>query len=243
MKHYLSSGMGVNSVALHLLMLREGYDFEAVFVNHGGDWPETYAYLETFQKYLAAEGHRPITILYPDVNTVEKKRFSSIYDYYVFKKLIPIRASRQCTDRFKIKVVNKYIEPPCFMHVGIDNDESHRAVISSEKGIEKRYLLVENSIGRDGCKKIITSAGLPVPMKSGCYFCPFQKRSQYKELRRKHPDLFCNTEKMELLSAERRMSNNKKPLYLNDIPLKRYINEEQTALFEIDEYPPCQCGL
>jgi 3'-phosphoadenosine 5'-phosphosulfate sulfotransferase (PAPS reductase)/FAD synthetase len=28
----------------------EGIDFEAVFVDHGGDWPETYEYVEMFSK-------------------------------------------------------------------------------------------------------------------------------------------------------------------------------------------------
>ena len=39
MMNYLSMGFGVNSVALYLLMQDLGMEFEAVFVNHGGDWP------------------------------------------------------------------------------------------------------------------------------------------------------------------------------------------------------------
>ena len=48
MPHYLSMGFGVNSVALFLLMERLGMDFEAVFVDHGGDYPETYEYAKYF---------------------------------------------------------------------------------------------------------------------------------------------------------------------------------------------------
>ena len=42
MRSYLSYGGGVNSVALYIDLTLRGYDFEATFVDHGCDWPETY---------------------------------------------------------------------------------------------------------------------------------------------------------------------------------------------------------
>ena len=45
-KNYLSFGGGVNSVALMLWLIDHGIEFEAVFSNHGGDYPETYDYLD-----------------------------------------------------------------------------------------------------------------------------------------------------------------------------------------------------
>lgn len=52
MKNYLSFGGGVNSVAMYLIMLDDGMipgdstnGFEAVYVDHGGDWPETLEYV------------------------------------------------------------------------------------------------------------------------------------------------------------------------------------------------------
>jgi len=47
---YLSHGMGVNSTALMLLLEDQGVEFESIFVNHGGDFPETYEYLESADK-------------------------------------------------------------------------------------------------------------------------------------------------------------------------------------------------
>jgi len=49
MKKYLSHGMGVNSTALMLLLEDEGIEFESVFIDHGGDYPETYEYVN-YQK-------------------------------------------------------------------------------------------------------------------------------------------------------------------------------------------------
>jgi 3'-phosphoadenosine 5'-phosphosulfate sulfotransferase (PAPS reductase)/FAD synthetase len=53
MMSYLSFGGGVNSTALLIYLKERGEDFETIFVNHGGDWPETYEYVN----YLRDEGY------------------------------------------------------------------------------------------------------------------------------------------------------------------------------------------
>jgi hypothetical protein len=102
-----------------------------------------------------------------------------------------------CTHKFKIKPLMQYFKPPAYSMLGIDAGEAHRAKIVSEKGIENRYPLVEAGISRDGCKEIIRAHGLPVPQKSGCFICPYQRQGQWKRLRAKHPDLFCRAEQLE----------------------------------------------
>lgn len=62
MRTYLSHGMGVNSTALMLLLLDKGQKFESFFIDHGGDYPETYEYLG----YLLGQGY-DITVLKPNV--------------------------------------------------------------------------------------------------------------------------------------------------------------------------------
>ncbi|RLC23031.1 MAG: hypothetical protein DRH93_08360 [Deltaproteobacteria bacterium] len=56
MKNYLSFGGGVNSVAMMLLLLDQKAEFEAIFVDHETDWPETYEYFDMFQKWLKDHG-------------------------------------------------------------------------------------------------------------------------------------------------------------------------------------------
>ena len=83
MKNYLSFGGGVNSVALYLYLLDQKIEFEAVFVDHGTDWPETYKYVDMFKnKY-------PLTVLKPKGGT--------LYDYCVEKRMVPAIYSRWCT--------------------------------------------------------------------------------------------------------------------------------------------------
>jgi len=240
MKHYLSFGGGVNSVALHLLMLEEGYDFEAVFVNHGCDWPETYEYFEYFQEWLSREGCRPVTEIIPN-----EQGFSSLYDYCWEKKMVPCITPRWCTRQFKVSHVNKYVERPCFMNIGIDFGEAKRAKLSTEKGIEKRYLLIEHEINRDECIELIENRGLKTPTKSGCYICPFQKVGQWKNLRYDHPCLFAKAVALEKRNIQYRIDKGKSAMFLSPkkMPLEKLVGENQLPIFEQDEYPPCECGL
>lgn len=240
MKHYLSFGGGVNSVALHLLMLKESFDFESIFVNHGTDWPETYEYFEMFQDWLVKNGHRQITVLKPSVQGVE-----NLYNHCWKFEMVPSMMHRYCTDKFKVRPVNKYIKKPCFMHIGIDAGESKRAKINVNKEIEHRWLLIEYEIDREGCKHIIREAGLPVPMKSGCYICPYQRIGQWRELRITHPCLFRKAVDLEERNMKYRKRIGKKPLTLrnNGKPLITINDEDQYRLFEVDDLPPCQCAL
>ncbi|MCK5541687.1 MAG: phosphoadenosine phosphosulfate reductase family protein [Desulfobacterales bacterium] len=247
MKQYLSFGGGVNSVAMMLMLLEQKKDFETIFVDHGTDWTETYEYLGMFQGWLEKNGHKPITILNPKVPGLKKSKetFSNLYDYYYHYRMVPSFMMRICTDKFKIRPIYEYVDTPCFMMLGIDAGESKRAKISSNKGVENRFPLIENEINREGCKQIILDHGLPVPMKSGCYICPFQREGQWIELRRTHPDLFCKAQKLEQRNMQYRESTGKKPFTLNGNGelLKTIVDEDQLRLFKDDQYPPCECEL
>lgn len=236
MKNYLSFGAGVNSVALYLLMQDLGIQFEAVFVDHGGDWPETYEYVE----YFVATG-RPVTVLTPDYQGCK-----TLLQFCKKNRMTPNMWQRWCTQHFKVAPVLKYCTGPGFQHIGIAAEEAKRAKISIKNGIENRFLLIENDIDRDGCVDIIKKHGLNVPIKSGCYICPFQRASQWRQLRREHPDLFCIASKIEEQQNEARAEKGKGPHWVRKGgSLSSFINDKQTVLPGLEnlEYPPCQCGL
>ncbi len=247
MRNYLSFGGGVNSVAMMLMLLDQGDEFEAVFVDHETDWPETYEYVEMFQAWLKDNGHKQITILKPELEIKRSgEAFNSLFDFCWSRKMVPSFMSRWCTDKFKIRALKRYVKTPCFQYLGIDAGEAHRAKLKAFKGVENRFPLIENNINRSGCKEIITAHGLPVPMKSGCYICPFQRRSQWVELRFKHACLFQDAVNLEARNIEDRIKRGKKALYLSQsykATLPNIVNEKQKQLFEQDEYPPCQCML
>ena len=240
MRKYLSFGGGVNSVAMMLMLLDQGDEFEAIFVDHETDYPQTYEYFNMFQSWLVKRGHEKITVLKP-----KEKDMSNLYDYFYSYSMVPSGFHRICTAKFKVKPIHEYIEKPCFMLIGIDWGEAKRAKISTEKGVENRYPLIENEIDRQGCKDIIAAHNLPIPIKSGCYICPFQKRQQWIELRRNNPELFCKAQQLEERNKEYRISKGKKPMTLSPTKksLSSIVDENQLNLFEQDNYPPCECGL
>lgn len=133
------------------------------------------------------------------------------------------------------------------MYLGIDAGEAKRAKLNTEKEIESRWLLIEHDIDRGGCKKMIADAGLIVPPKSGCWFCPFQSKVQWLELRRNHPELFCKAQKLERRDMDRQIKNgnpNPHTLRNNGYPLAHITKEDRITLgIKEVEFPPCQCGL
>lgn len=242
MKNYVSFGGGVNSVALHLLLIKEKVDFQSVFVDHETDWPETYQYFAMFQEYLKNNLQKPIVKIKP-ARKLKGKTYSNLYDFCYDKSFFPNRVKRWCTSDFKVTVTNNYFIKPCFNMLGIAMDENHRAAtIASRKGEELRYPLIEKDIDRKECKQIIKKSGLPLPDKSGCYICPFMRRSELKRLRRVHPDLFCKLEQLEQNNNKEREKKGLKPFFSWKIPVRRILNEKQTKLWQTEEYPPCYCG-
>jgi 3'-phosphoadenosine 5'-phosphosulfate sulfotransferase (PAPS reductase)/FAD synthetase len=239
-KNYLSFGGGVNSVAMYLHLVEQGVEFEAVFVNHHTDWPETYEYVEMFRKRY------PLTVIEPQ-NKRNGIVFNSLYDVCWHSKMFPSRPHRWCTKEYKRNPLNSYQDTPSFVFIGFDFSERHRAKIFSDKGREFRYPLIEAEITRADCKRLIKKAGLPIPMKSGCYICPFQRKGQLKELRRRHPELFCKLEKLEARSNEERIAKGLEPYYSWKVPVAEYIKKsvesKQKPIFAEDEFPPCECFL
>jgi hypothetical protein len=51
------------------------------------------------------------------------------------------------------------------------------------------YLLLEWGYDRRRCQEVIAHAGLPVPPKSSCFFCPASKKHEIAWLADHHPEL------------------------------------------------------
>ena len=190
MMKYLSFGGGVNSTALLLLLTDQGDEFETIFVNHGGDYPETYEYVD----YLRNEGFE-ITEIIPDVEGCH-----TIYDYSMKRRILPSFRFRWCADKFKIRPIYKYIQYPCVMFIGFDYGESKRVLTSLEKvadGITNIFPLIDAKMDRNACIDLIKEHGLNIPQKSGCWFCPFMHKIEIRELFLNHRDLYDKALQME----------------------------------------------
>lgn len=208
MRNILNCGGGVNTVAESIWFSRNDAklftSMDVVFANTGSEMPETYDYLvKWFEPWLKKHGKSLITVGRPD----------SLEEYCLAEKdpekkpTVPQKMWRWCTDKWKIVPIRKWADEhvgrPRTHYIGIAADERARATLTGDvEKVAYRYPLVEAGITRKNCEEIILSEGLPVPPKSGCFFCPMAPISHFVKLKQRHPDLWERTVRMEKRSME-----------------------------------------
>ena len=95
----LSFGGGVNSTSLLVLALQNKIKIDVVvFADTKNEMPETYEHLKTVIKPLCEEKRIPFY-------TISK---GNLLEDYRAKNLIPFRAFRSCTDKYKIRPLKRF---------------------------------------------------------------------------------------------------------------------------------------
>lgn len=179
-------GGGINSVAGILKYGIDSFD-EVIFADTGDEKPETYEYL----KYLIEQKGWKITIVGKEFHWNK-----NIYDYYTERKSFPNAALRDCTGKFKIHPMRRYLRKKYGkkvhfdVHLFIDYSEIFRMKTSDVQYQTLHYPLIEDKIDRKGCEQIIVDNGYLMPSKSSCFFCPFNTPKQWLKLKSEHPELF-----------------------------------------------------
>ncbi len=190
MSELISFGAGVNSVALAILLVNEGWRGPIVFADTGCEWPETYEYIEMFEREWLSPRGLSVTRL----SGLPWQSCSGLplYEYCEVYHIIPLRYPRWCTARYKVKALARWAKANeiSVQHTGIAADESRRQP-------KKSRPLCERGITRQGCKELIANEGLPIPGRSNCWICPMQTREQWKTLYYLHPDLYERAMKLE----------------------------------------------
>ena len=189
----VSFGGGTNSTALLIGMLERGQRPDAiVFSDTGGEKPHTYRHIEEMQGWLKSVGFPEIVIVRDPSKT--------LYEDCITRKSLPSVAFggfKTCSQRFKLQPQERWRKKNGFEDaiclVGIDAGESHRA--GDYKNT--RYPLIEWDWDREDCVKAITRAGLALPNKSSCFFCPNNKRDEIKEMAQHYPELIAKAVEME----------------------------------------------
>jgi hypothetical protein len=152
--------------------------------------------------------------------------------------------TRSCTADFKIAVVGKWLkahgataDTPATVAIGFSTDEAHRANRKRAQPYERPvFPLLELGLSRQDCINVIRRAGLPVPPKSACFFCPFHRPTEWQEMRRTDPELFDRAQLLEDTLNERRDTLGKDRCYLTRYGrrLSKAIDGGQGVLFEGD---------
>jgi len=183
----ISFGGGVNSTAMIIEMFNRNIKIdEIIFADTYDEMPETYDFMKSFKTWIESHDLKLTTV---------ESHLGGLKDHYFSKNIIPYRMFRSCTDKFKIRPIKKYLKEQygdlknVNMYLGIDYGEKKR-VKENDVYNSLNYPLVDWKIDREACKDIIKQEGLEVPIKSGCYFCPFQTKKKWIELLNTHPELF-----------------------------------------------------
>jgi hypothetical protein len=125
-------------------------------------------------------------------------------------------------------------ETPATTAIGISVDEIERASRGRDgKRSRRAYPLLDLGLDRAACQALIARAGLPVPGRSACFFCPFHRPQAFAEMRRDRPALFDRAVQLERLLNERRLALGKDPVWLTRFnrPLDEAIAVAQSPLF------------
>lgn len=270
----VSYGGGVQSTAL-LVLAATGYipHRTFLFANVGDDseHPATLAYVRDVAfDYAAAHGIEIHELHRIPTRGRSKGEIETLWGRLMrpgSRSLpIPVRMSngapgtRQCTSDFKIRVVGRWLKEhgatadnPAHVAIGISVDEIERAntrIREPYEIVEYPLLTLEHRLAphgatRNDCKRIIAAAGLPIPGKSACFFCPFHRPAAFADQARTEPELFALSALLEDRLNERRDALGKDHVYLTRYgrPLRDVFATTQQALFDDwDEDEGYRCG-
>ena len=191
-RHILGISGGKDSAALAIHLRDRIPNMEYVFCDTGKELNETYDFIDKLEAYLNSH-----VLRLPK----ELPGFSENYDFDHFIELydgfLPSPLNRWCTKDLKLKPFEHFIgEDKVVNYVGIRADENRVGYISTKPNVETVFPFIEDGIDKEGVLRILENAGVGLPKyydwrsRSGCYFCFYQSKNEWKNLKEKHPDLF-----------------------------------------------------
>lgn len=185
-RHVCGISGGKDSSALAVFLRNEVPDMEYFFCDTGAELPETYEYLTRLEVVLG----KPIERLNAD------RGFDHWFE--MFRGALPSPQMRWCTNYMKIKPLEDWIgDTPTISYVAIRADEANRkGYVSTKPSIETKFPFIDAGIDHDGVLALLNDAGVGLPdyyewrTRSGCYFCFFQRKTEWIGLADRHPELF-----------------------------------------------------
>jgi len=196
-------GMGVDSTAMLIGLYRRGQRPDLIlFADTGGEKDETYAYRPIMNEWLRSVG-------FPEIQVVRyvPKDFKNWPPYHTLEQncltngTLPSLAFgfKSCSMKWKAAPQHEFMKhwQPALdawaaglkvvKAIGYDNgpkDIRRRNHIGDldDPQYEFRYPLIEWEWDRERCMAEIEREGLPIPLKSSCFFCPAMKPDEVRAL-------------------------------------------------------------
>jgi 3'-phosphoadenosine 5'-phosphosulfate sulfotransferase (PAPS reductase)/FAD synthetase len=184
-RHLLGISGGKDSAALAIYMRERLPNVEYFFTDTGAELPEVYDFLDRLEDYLG----RPIKRLGLDRPFDHLLRLRNGF--------LPSPNTRWCTGEMKIRPFENWVgEDNAITYVAIRADEARDGYKTTKANISARFPFKEDGLVRSDIERILSQSGVGWPeyyqwrSRSGCYFCFFQRKSEWVSLSEKHPDLF-----------------------------------------------------
>jgi hypothetical protein len=86
---------------------------------------------------------------------------------------------------------------------------------SRTRWITNSWPLVDAMLGWTRCKEIVEGAGLPIPLKSACYFCPYHDNGYWDSMKKNYPEEFAKAVAFDAAVRDRSKRGMKAPIYLH----------------------------
>jgi len=217
----VSYGAGVDSTAMVVEFVRRGIRPDYIlFADTGGEKPETLAFLSLMEAYLAAAGFPPITtVRYVPRDFKDWPPYHTLEENCLTNATLPSLAFgfRSCSQKWKIVPQRRYLQKQAAVQahwrrggrviqcIGFDAGPpdlrrfAHRGR-TTDRFYHYWYPLIEWGWDRARCIDEIANAGMPVPPKSSCFFCPAMKPAEIRAL---HPVQLRRIVLMEARAAPR----------------------------------------
>lgn len=249
----VSYGGGVQSTALLVLAAEGKIDFTTFLFANTGDDSEDERTL-TFVRDVAAPWAAQRGVAVHELRRQKRDGTAETLYQQVMRENTPsiplymaptgMPASRSCTNHFKLKVIERWLRDhgatradPAVTAVGFSTDEVHRVgrVTRDDQALDRPvFPLLDLGLSRRDCERLIEDAGLPVPPKSACWFCPFHRLATWRDRKRDRPELFDRAVTMERSINAKRNESGRNRFFLTSSlrPLDEVCEGVQGSLFD-----------
>lgn len=192
----VSCGLGVDSVGMLVGYWQHGIRPDAILFAHVGDEKrQTYEYLPKLQAWLRAVGFPEVTVIQYKPSRFKYNRYETLAGNCLANATLPSLAFGRhgCSLKWKVEPMDKWVAKwaparaawasglKVQRAIGYDCSpaDSKRFAHADSKEQDERYEFVyplrQWGWDREETKRQILSAGLDLPVKSACFFCPASK--------------------------------------------------------------------
>ena len=207
-------GMGVDSTAMLVGLHARGIRPDAIlFADTGSEKPTTYEYLAIINAWLVSVGFPTVTVVRRNEQIKVRAPYTTLEENCTVNETLPSLAFgyKSCSLKWKRDPQDAWTkrwEPArrawargekVEKMIGYDAGpaDSRRSKITDDAHYTYTYPLRTWGWARERCIAEIKAAGLPVPVKSACWFCPASKKHEVEALAVEHPELYGRALAME----------------------------------------------